>query len=352
LEVYEDDDISEHTARSAGREYSQRLGVLAPDQFQAALAWFELGDFVEATPISGGLFGQNVFVTNTQGHYVLRGRLHYPWQFPKERFGATLLHERTQVPVAYPYLLDASTDIFGWNYLLMPRLQGVCPADKQLTDAEQVGIARAMGRNLAQLHALTWPFAGEYDLTSDTIQPFGEGYPQWLIADVRRWLALARGHGTATTAADVIWAERVMRDAQSALAVGFQPCFLMNDYNPGNVLVDRVQGEWRVTGLFDLMEYYFGDGKADMIRLMASYLDGSQHPNMQLAHAFGTAYLESRPARPGFAERYALFMLRDRLITWEYGTRPRHDWFPEGRSFRDYTERYIVSSRLFEPAVI
>src|SRR5437773_1333822 len=120
---------------------------------------------------------------------------------------------------------------------------------------------------------LIWPFAGEYDLTSNTIQPFGEGYPQRFVADVRRWLALAHGHGAATTADDVIWTEQVIRDVQSALAVGFQPCFVMNDYNPGNVLVDRVHGEWRVTGLFDLMEYYFGDGEADMMRLMASYLD-------------------------------------------------------------------------------
>jgi hypothetical protein len=48
---------------------------------------------------------------------------------------------------------------------------------------------------------------------------------------------------------------------------------------------------------------------------------------------------------------YNLGMVRDRLIAWEYGTRPGHDWFPEGWSFRDYAERYIVSYRLFEPAI-
>ena len=54
--------MNEHTARPAPRVYAQRLGVLAPDQFQAALARFDLGDFVEAAPVSGGLFGQNVFL--------------------------------------------------------------------------------------------------------------------------------------------------------------------------------------------------------------------------------------------------------------------------------------------------
>ena len=340
--------MSEHATRPAGREYSQRLGILAPHQFQAALARFGLGDFVTAEPVAQGLFGQNVFVTSTRGQYVLRGRPHYPWQFPKERLGAALLHQHTQAPVAYPYLLDTATDIFGWNYLLMPRLSGVSPADDQLTNVEQLDIARVLGRNLAQMHALTWPFAGEYDLTSDTIQPLRAGYPKWLVADVRRWLALARGNGAMTTDDDVTWTEGVIRDTQSALAVSFQPCFVMNDYNPGNVLVTRGQGEWQVSGLFDLMEYYFGDGEADLMRLIAIYLEGGQDQDMRLAHAFGTAYLASRPARLGFAERYALFMLRDRLIAWEYGTRPGHDRFPEYRSFRDYAERYLASCRLFE----
>lgn len=343
--------MSEHILQPIGQVYSQRLGVLAPYQFQAAMTRFGLGDFVNATPVSGGLFGQNVFVTSTQGEYVLRGMPHYPWQFPKEQFGAALLHERTQVPVAHPYLLDPSTDIFGWPYLLIPRLYGISPTDSQLSGADQLDIARVLGQNLAQLHALTWPFAGDYDLVSNTIQPFSGGFAQWIVADIRRWLALARENGTATTADDVRWTERVMDETQAALAVEFQPCFVMNDYNPGNVLVNRVHNTWQVTGLFDLMEYYFGDGEADLMRLIAIYLDRGQPHDRRLAHAFGTAYLDRRPARPGFAERYTLYMVRDRLICWEYGTRPGNDWFPKGLSFRDYAERYTMSYRLFAPAI-
>ena len=80
-----------------------------------------------------------------------------------------------------------------------------------------------MGRNLAEMHALTWPFAGEYDLASDTIKLFDDGYADWFVSDVRLWPA-----------------------------EDFQPCFVMNDYDPGNVTVDSRHGEWRVTGIFDL----------------------------------------------------------------------------------------------------
>lgn len=329
--------------------YSQRLGALTPQQFQAALTRFDLGTFVDAAAVSQGLFGQNVFVRSSQGAYVLRGVPHYPWQFPKERFGATLLHDRTTVPVAYPYLFDRSTDIFGWPYILMPRRHGISPADPHLSDAEQIDIARALGHNLVQLQQLTWPVAGEYDLASNSIQPFGEGFAQWLVADIRRWLAAAQANGEATTTEDVRWIEQVIDEAQAALATAFQPCFVMNDYNPGNVLVERVDDTWRVSGLFDLMEYYFGDGEADLPRLIAIYLGKGQPLGMQLAQAFATTYLAQRPARKGFAERYALYMLRDRLIVWEYGSRPGNNWFAAGQSFRDYAEPFSLSWRQIVP---
>ncbi len=342
--------MTKQTSQPVGQTYSERLGVLEPQQFQAALTRFSLGDFVNATPVAQGLFGQNVFVTSTQGEYVLRGVPHYPWQFPKEQFGADLLHARTQIPVAHPYLFDPTTDIFGWPYLLMPRLFGVSPTDPHLSVAEQLDIARLLGQNLAALHTLTWPFAGEYDLSSQTIQPFAGGFAQWVVDDIRRWLASACGNGAATTTDDISWIEGMISDTQLALAVDFQPCFVMNDYNPGNLLVTRVDGAWQVTALFDLMEYYFGDGEADLMRLTAIYLDGEQPHATQLIQAFGLAYLDKRPARPGFAERFRLYMLRDRLIAWDYGTRPENHWFPEGLSFRGYAEPYIASYHLFASA--
>lgn len=340
--------MDEHTAQPAVQVYSERLGAIAPHQFQAALTRFGLGTFVGATPVSRGLFGQNVFVESSLGAYVLRGVPHYPWQFPKERFGATLLHQRSQVLVAFPYLLDTATDIFGWPYLLMPRLHGRSPADPDLTDAEQIEIAQALGQNLAQMHQVTWPVAGAYDLTADAIQPFRDGFAQWICADIQGWLGRARANG-AVTANDTLWIERVIGAAQSALASPFQPCFVMNDYNPGNVLVERRQGRWHVSGLFDLMEYYVGDGEADLMRLIAIYLAQGRQRGVPRARAFATTYLSQQTARRGFAERYALFMLRDRLITWAYGTRPGNSWFAQGQSFRDYAEPFTLSWRQVVP---
>jgi hygromycin-B 7''-O-kinase len=337
--------MGDRTLKETGYTYTARLGKLTPQQFQAALLRFGLGDFVEARPIAQGLFGQNVFVTSTTGQYVFRGKPHFHWQFPKERFGATLLHGRTSAPVAYPYLFDPTTEIFGWSYLFMPRMPGISPTESQLTYNDRLDVARAMGRNLAEMHTLTWDFAGHYDFASDTIQSFSEGFARWVISDVHSWRNKAEKHGAITTG-DSAWIEQIVRDAQSALTVAFQPCFVMNDYNLNNVVIGRVRDEWRVTGLFDLMEYYFGDGEADLVRLTAIYLDEEQPYGTQLAQAFSMAYVKKIPVRSGFAERYKLYMLRDRLIVWEYGKRPGVGWFPAAWSFRDYAERYMVGYRL------
>ena len=60
-----------------------------------------------------------------QGDYVLRGRPHFAWQFPTERFYARFLREQANVPAPWPYQIDPDTDIFGWSYVLMPRMPGL-----------------------------------------------------------------------------------------------------------------------------------------------------------------------------------------------------------------------------------
>ena len=57
-------------ASAVGRMYSQHLGAISDEHFQAALDRFELGRFIQAEPIPFGNFGQNVFVSSTGGEYV------------------------------------------------------------------------------------------------------------------------------------------------------------------------------------------------------------------------------------------------------------------------------------------
>jgi hygromycin-B 7''-O-kinase len=326
------------------REYSKRLGTLSPEQFQAALDRSDLGTFVSAEPVAFGNFGQNVFLTSTRGEYVLRGAPHYPWQFPKERFFTQLLHQHTSVPVPWPYLLDPRDDIFGWSYVIMPHMPGLQLIDpavrRTLSGEDKQGIARAMGTTLARLHALTWPYSGEYDATTDTIQPLSVDHGEWIISRMRHYLRLAIPLSDRTTDADVAWVEQVIAQGREALAVPCVPCFVMQDYKEGNAVAECRDGTWAISGVFDYMEAYFGDGEADLSRQAAVYAD----EDVGLARTFVRAYAAQmgaagRPLRPGSAERFPVYMLLDRLIIWQFGQ--RHGvWWDAGLCLREWASPY------------
>jgi len=46
-----------------------------------------------------------------------------------------LLHEHTGAPVPWPYLYDEASDIFGWPYVIMPRMPGVCHSERTIREA-------------------------------------------------------------------------------------------------------------------------------------------------------------------------------------------------------------------------
>jgi hygromycin-B 7''-O-kinase len=326
------------------REYSERLGILSRDQFQAALDRLDLGTLVRAEPVRFGLFGQNVLLTTDRGEYVLRGAPHYAWQFPKERYFTRLLHEHTSVPVPWPYLLDDSLDIFGWSYAIMPRLAGLQLIDptiqERLSLDDRFGIARAMGETLACVHTLNWSHCGEYDLDADDIQPLDVSFAEWILSRVREYLQLAVPLSDRTTDADVKWVEELIAQARDALQAPFAPCFVMQDFKEGNAVAKRIHATWQINGVFDLMEPYFGDGEADLSRSVARYTD--QDP--ALARAFVQAYskqalVHGNPRRRGFAERFPVYMLLDRLIIWQYGQRHGVWWDPK-LTLREWAGRY------------
>jgi hygromycin-B 7''-O-kinase len=356
-----------------GRMYSQRLGVISDMQFQAALDRFNLGHFIQAEPIPFGNFGQNVFVSSTKGEYVLRGLPHFWWQFPTEQFFTRQLHERTHVPVPWPYLIDPTLDIFGWSFVLMPRMPGLQLTDQKVKDqlgtAERQGIARALGENLAHIQEVTWPIVGRYNAATNTVEPFELAhelawpfpvesdtrlasmastiisYSERVKVCLRHLLARSQEHNAMTTTSeDLLWVEERITDAQDAFADVFEPCLLMEDYKEGNLVVMQHHERWQVSGVFDLMEAHFGDGEADLSRPIAEYLN----EDPQLAREFFDAYRHHKSPRPGFAKRFPIYMMLDRAILWEFFQRHSLRWWDEQWTFRDWAGQYISPDVILE----
>ena len=314
-------------------EYSERLGEITNKQFQQALDRFSLGKLIKAEAVPFGNFGQNVFLTTNKGEFVFRGKPHYPWQFKSEQFMASLLHERIKVPVPHPYLIDQQKDIFGWSYVLMPRLKGKLIKDIKvkaiLTRQDRLEIAQVMGENLAKLQKLTWDYPGEYDLKLNGIKPLELPYDQWVISKINE-------QKNKVSKADWEWIAQTIDEDRDALKVSFTPTFVMHDYQESNVLVDRIDGQWQVTGVFDLMENYFGDGEADLVRLFADY----HGEDSQLAYAFLNGYLAKKSVRPGFTKRWPIYMIWDRLVVWSWAKGNKKIWWDANLTFKDWCEKF------------
>jgi hygromycin-B 7''-O-kinase len=318
--------------------YSQRLGPISVAQLQVALDRFDLGAFVRAEPTSGGLFGQNLFLTSDQGEFVLRGKPHYPWQLPTEQFFARLLHERAVAPTPWPYLLDPADDIFGWPYALMPRLPGLLFADEAwqatLKQADRLCIAAAMGETLADLHALEWPTAGRYNAETAQVEPEPDGFGGRVTAHIEELLTEALTYPTYTTQADVDWARALIDAGRDALDAPYRPCVVMEDFHTGNVTIVREDAGWRIGGVFDLMTLSFGDGEADLARQGRLYI----YDDPALAQSFFAAYLARRPPRTGFRCRFSIYLLRDALIIWTFCLRRDDIWWPDDMTLRAWVE--------------
>jgi len=355
-----------------GQVYS-RLGEITDEQFQAALDRFQLGRFLHAEPIPYGLFGQNVFVSSTQGDYVLRGKPHFAWQFPTERFYARFLRECANAPAPWPYQIDPGTDIFGWSYVLMPRMPGLQLANpqvrEQLLPADRQAIAAVLGKNLAYMQQAKWSIVGRYRAVTDEVEPFELAYelawpfpiesdPQLaampriqisyghrVMACLLHLLTKARAaNPAATTQADLHWVQGYLNDGEKALDDTYSPCIVLEDYRRENLVVQNDNGKWRVSGVFDLMEAHFGDGEADLSRQYAVYLD----EDPRLGHAFLQGYLSEVTPRPGFSQRFPVYMLLDRAIIWEFVQRHEPTAWNKSQTFSEWANYYLSFSAAVE----
>src|SRR5438552_13890851 len=127
------------------RDYSKLLGVLTREQLQSALTRFDLGTLLDAKPAPGGLFGQNVLLTSSSGGWVLRGRP-YLGQLEKERYFSRVIHDRTRANAPWPFLIEESSDLFGWSYAMMPLLPGLHLSDPDVQRALSKGDRLALAR--------------------------------------------------------------------------------------------------------------------------------------------------------------------------------------------------------------
>lgn len=316
------------------RKYSERLGVLDADQLQAACDEFDLGNVTGAETPVGGLFGQNVILTMSDGsRYVLRGNPHGHVQLTKERVVARLIYERSSLPAPWPYEVSDDTEIFGWTFAIMPCLPGESGTSLWENGSARIALATATGEALVRLHEARSAFFGPYDAQLDDFVAMDD-YADWALHRLDHWRNACRAVNAVGTDAER-WIDEVLDECSSALDVPFESVLVHHDFKHGNLSFQPTRNGFEATGVFDLFEGYLADGEEDLVRML--WLT-----NRDERAAFAAAYLAQRPLRDGASERLAIYALSDWLCIWEYGS--RHGWY-EGATFLDRAVPIVRNAR-------
>jgi aminoglycoside phosphotransferase (APT) family kinase protein len=318
------------------QKYSERLGVIEPDQLYEVAERFNLGTVTDAEPTVGGLFGQNLFLSTTEGEFVLRGNPHGHVQLTKERRVAEFINERSSLPVPWPYEIEDDAELFGWTYAILPRLPGTMGG--LLWDAgdhaDRLALAHATGDALALLHEAESDFFGPYDAQMDAFIEMDD-FPEWALHRLEHWRSLCRAVNSLSTG-DERYIDMLVEQCAPALAEPFTPVLVHHDFKLGNLNFEETSDGYAPTGVFDLGEAYIADGEEDLVRMLWSVQRDEERS------AFLNAYTDHWTLRPGSADRLALYSLVDWMVIWEYGSRV--GWFDDS-TFLDRAVPIVNTAR-------
>jgi hygromycin-B 7''-O-kinase len=322
---------------------SNKLGVVTNEQLQLMLDRFNLGKLISAESTSKGVGKQTMFVMSSLGEYVLKGNPLFKGQFIEEKFFFDNLLWRTKLPVPFPYLIDESEDIFGWNYSIMPRLPGRHISEPEfesrLSGEEKKQIAELLARSLNEIHSWSFDQYGEFDPDNQKVRPFEGSYKTWLYNRIRYWLEDAKKYSIITPA-DTEWVENLLAASEEVFDGLFSPTFVMGDFKPDNILVQHKNG-WQLSGIFDFTTGYFGDGIADLPKMIAMYLDKGEE---ELAKQFITVYLNLSEVKETFLERFKVHMLHQRVLDWGCAYAIKNVTWDKDLSFSEWAERFTESA--------
>jgi hygromycin-B 7''-O-kinase len=313
------------------------LGEIDDRQLQAALDHFALGTLTAAEPLTNGLFGKNVALGTTSGNWVLRGK---PWpagvddQFRRERFFASTIRAACEVPVPWPYLIEAHSDLFGWPYALMPLLPGTTVDTDGPTSSghDWDAVAGALGRAAARLRAVRFPAFGEWAPSSDELSVFAGSAGHWLAHRVERWIRACTDDKRSLADTDVAWLHALVDDV--AVEIGSdppEPGYVHHDFKAGNVVVAKVADQTEVSGLFDLGEGLVADPLEDLARCT---WDLANRIGPRCSATFLRTYVDPIGATVSW-ERLRAYVVFDLLVIWEFGSRPSNRWF-SAPTFKDW----------------
>ncbi|SFD52107.1 aminoglycoside 3'-phosphotransferase/choline kinase family protein [Bacillus sp. UNCCL81] len=172
-------------------------------------------------------------------------------EFIKEKQVLEFLNRRT-LSVDVPKLI--STGQFeGWSYLIMSELKGTLLIDvfDDLTFEEKKKIAFDLGKIIREIH----------DATISTKQ---DDYDQWKQF-IKNQLEQVKNHHKNNRMNDELYTQLTSYVDDRTLQGNVEIVLLTGEYTPFNLIMNKVDGMWKFTGLIDFADCFVGNSKYDLL---------------------------------------------------------------------------------------
>lgn len=320
-----------------------KLGILNDEQLQTMLDRFHFGKLISAEKTDQGAMGQTMFITSTEGEFVLKGNPLYPGQLEEEKFFIDGINKRTTISVPTPYFIDDSLEIFDWSYALMPRLKGLHLDATSLNTKLQVedkrSIAESIAATLIEFHQWKVEDFGELNPKTFEISPFAPTYTEWLFDRIRYWLEDAKKYSE-ITARDFAWVSSLLEESREAFLQFDSPTFVMGDFKTGNFLVHSKENLWEISGVFDFTNSYFADPLIDLVKMLIYYIDnGEKEIAAHLVHQ----YFRGTEVNIDIIQRMKVHLLHQRVLDWGSAKATGMVHWDEELSFSEWAGKYIIA---------
>ncbi|MBN2308290.1 MAG: fructosamine kinase family protein [Candidatus Hydrogenedentes bacterium] len=229
--------------------------------------------------------------------------------FVAEQHALDFLRATTAFPCPQVYLRGGPLDAVPFRFLLIETLPGVNLPQADLTAPDRERVDCELAEALLELHSHT----------RDTFGGIREaGHAHWTDVFVPRLCALQQEMTTRLPDEVLADIERAVAAAPDVLSQQGRPTLVHGDIWAANVMVDRREDGWHLSGLVDPGAQY-----AD-VEYELAYLEVFS----TVTPAFFRAYAGHNPFRPGYEFRRLFYWLNTYMI---------HVWIFGDQHYRDMT---------------